>query len=570
MQSEVNFSIVDAGGNVVREGSFRLDANETQEVRLEGLFGDLTMMVQTAGDQVPVTMTTCVLPPFLSYEADCTDDVAVFTITNSGGPMQSEVNFSIVDADGNVVREGSFRLGENESENIVVEGVYGELTMMVEVGQGLPAGPEPVAVTDTICQVPGTPGGQVLSAQLLPTPTPTPPAIAVAALPAQASITLGAHGFPIVNMDLSGYTPETQVLEREPWVPIEVGAGVCVDWLVYHTNRTGDWEIFRLGELPGNPDADPNISQGVGERVYDVAPSRSPDMQWVTFASTRDGNWEIYIAAVDGSLIQRVTYNVSAIDIDPVWSPTGSYIAYESARDGNWEIYMVNVLTGEETRLTDDPANDINPFWSPDGTRLVFQSDRDGLWQIYELNVETGELTRLSDGEGDDHDPQYSFDGERVLFRSYRDGDNSVIYVMNADGSDVQAISDPEGDATNHVWSPDDRLVAYQSDLDGDTDIYVYDFESGETRLVTENDTEEYAPTWYCDAPIIVFTSDVTGDPNIFETPALPMDADPIDVAEEATQLTSDPAADQYPQNAPPEENASRQGALPGPARHPR
>ena len=87
--------------------------------------------------------------------------------------------------------------------------------------------------------------------------------------------------------------------------PIEVGAAICPDWLVYHTNMTGDWEVFRLGELPDEPDAEANLSQGVGERVVDVSPARSPDAEWIAFASNRDGNWELYIGRTNGTEQRR-------------------------------------------------------------------------------------------------------------------------------------------------------------------------------------------------------------------------------------------------------------------------
>ncbi len=176
----------------------------------------------------------------------------------------------------------------------------------------------------------------------------------------------------------------------------------------------------------------------------------------------------------------------------------------------------------------------------------------------------TGDLVRLSDGSGDDHDAEYSHDGTKIAFRSYRFGDNSVIMVMNADGSDVEAVSDPAGDALNQVFSFDDLLIAYQSDLDGDDDIYGYEFATGLTRLVTNNGIGDYAPTWWCNAPVILFTSDITEDSNIFETPALPMDAPAIDVLAEAAQLTDAEESDQYPQNTPSEENASRERKVPG------
>jgi len=374
----------------------------------------------------------------------------------------------------------------------------------------------------------------------------------------------GANGFPVIDMTPCG--PDTTVVERAPWPPVTVGGSTCPDWLVYHTNMTGDWEIFRLGDLPDGATADPNLSRGVGERVFDIMPGLSPDRQWITFVSNRDGNWEVYISAVETDDIQRVTYNSFAVELDPVWSPVSTQIAYSSNRDGNWEIYLFDVASGTEQRLTNDPGSDTNPIWSSDGTRLMYQTDRDGFWQLVELVVSTGETRAISDGAADDHhDASYSNDDQQVVFRSERTNGTSVIYRMNADGSDPLPISDPTSDAFNPIWSPDDSLIAYQSALDGDMDVYVYEVATGITRQLTDNTIEDYAPTWLCESNTIVFTSDVTVDANIFSAAALPIDAAALDVSEEAQQLTFVDAADQYPLDSPPEENASQEQAFPPP-----
>ncbi len=547
------YAISDAAG-VFRSETFQLGAGETLTLEVADHFGDLTLRVE---DEDGLTLTadvTCYQPPALNYAGECTaDGTALFTATNTGGDMRAPSHYQIVNAYGDVVAEGDYQLAAGESQTFTVGGYYGTVSF-VDGG---------VVAANTVCALPPT------ATPIAPPPTSVPPA------PVCGQTLTDANGFPIIDMNPAACGP--QEAPHMAWSPIEIGEAVCPDWLVYHTNQTGDWEIFRLGKLPNGTDEDNvNLTQGVGERVYDVAPSRSPDAMWIAFASNRDGNWEIYVGKADGSEQRRVTYTVNAIDVDPVWSPQGDYIAYESARDGNWELYMVDVASGAEFRLTDNPANDINPFWSPDGSKIVFQSDRDGLWQIYELNIATGEERRLSDGTGDDHDPAYSFDGTQIAFRSYRDGDNSVIYVMDADGGNVTRISDPAADASNHAWSDDDQLLAYQAyGVDGDDmDVYVYDFASGQTRLVTDNDVPDYAPTWYCDGHTLVFTSDVLADDehpansNLFATNADPVDAPPIDVAAEAMQLTSELDADQYPEDTPAEENASRQGALPGPAKH--
>jgi Tol biopolymer transport system component len=91
--------------------------------------------------------------------------------------------------------------------------------------------------------------------------------------------------------------------------------------------------------------------------------------------------------------------------------------------------------------------------------------------------------------------------------------------------------------------------------------VYVYDMQTKKTRTLTQNKVNSYAPTWLCDSPTIAFTSDIADNTsNIFVAPALPIDAPSIDVQQTATRLTFDPTANQYPQNSPSKENASRRG----------
>jgi TolB protein len=339
----------------------------------------------------------------------------------------------------------------------------------------------------------------------------------------------------------------------------EVG---CPDVQVYHSNRTGNWEIFRVGGpvSPDVQDTNRNLTQNPAD---DREPSLSQDGRWMAFSSNRDGNWEIYVMPTDGSIgqAQRVTYNTIAVDADPAWGPT-DYLVYASTRDGNWELYLLDLRTGVETRLTNNDADDLNPFWSPDGSRIVFQSNRSGRWQLYELNLMTAAVRLLSDGSADDLDAAYSHDGSRIALRSLTT-DGAVIMTMNANGSGRRVISEASASAANPVWSPDDRLIAYQSDLDGDLDIYIYEVASAQTRQLTDNAVDDYAPTWLCDARRVVFTSDTPGNPDIFRAEALPIDAAAIDVLDQAVRLTNHPAVDIYPEGAPNEENATLEGRLP-------
>ena len=504
------------------------------------------------------TTVTCqqVTPPSSSGICDANGNV-VFTITNTSGAASLATDYVAFGPNGNLPGGTLPALNPGDSTTVTYNGqapgvyslftVDNSITVTAQCSESLPT------PTPYVCVPPGTPGA--------------PGSVVV------QPVSGTGPGFPSVNVsaaDASCY----EALPAAPWEPLEIGGAICPDWIVYHTNITGDWEVFRLGELPEEPNAEVNLTQGVGERVYDVSPARSPDSQWIAFASNRDGQWEIYIGRTNGSEQRRVTYN-TALETSPSWSPDGRYIAYQSNRNGNWDLYMIDVTSGVETRLTEGLGNEIHPSWSPNSDKLLFQSDVDGIWQIYELTLFSTEApVLLSDGAGDDHDAHYSNNGDMIAFRSYRDGINSVVYVMNSDGTEVTRVSDVAGDAINHVFSPEDSLIAYESNLDGDKDIYVYEIETQQTRLLTENTTLDVAPTWICESTQIVWTSDATedinvgADNNIFNVNALPIDAPAINVKAEASQMTFEDSADQYPQSVPAEENASREGQVPGRARN--
>ncbi|GIK64512.1 MAG: hypothetical protein BroJett018_23060 [Chloroflexota bacterium] len=528
-------TIRDRNGVVVLSQPFQLTANGSAVFSVNNMSGPVTF---TTSSTAITASATCEYPPNVSVFGACNSMTVSFTISNSDGPMIAPQTYEIRDGANNIVRTGTFQLAR------------GAAPLTVFVSPTIPNTNYRFVSTGNIgsFDVPFT----CYETDDLPPATPNPNS------PTSLVPTIK---FPVVNGTTG--TVYDDVSPSAPWRPVPGCGYQCVTFQVYHTNRTGDWEIFRLGDYPGQPDANPNLSRGEGEGVDDVAPSRSPNGEWIAFASNRDGNWELYVSRTDGSELHRVTFNSVAIDTDPAWGPNNTLV-FETTRDGNWELYLLDLSTGVEMRLTDDAAADINPFWSPDGAKLVFQSDRSGKWQIYELNLATMETILLSDGQGEDVDPAYSAKGDRIAFRSTREGStNAIIFVMDANGGTPVTISDVAGDATNHTWSTDDTLIAYQSNLDGDLDVYVYDFGSGTTRQITDNVIADYAPTWVCGTNELIFTSDVMGNPDIFETNALPIDAPAIKVEEVALQLTDEPADDVYPQSFPAEENASREGKVP-------
>src|SRR5687767_12396584 len=64
----------------------------------------------------------------------------------------------------------------------------------------------------------------------------------------------------------------------------------------------------------------------------------SSEAEWIAFSSFRDGNWEIYRMRIDGTGVERLTYE-QAPDWLGSWSPDGQWLAFYSSRDGDLKIY---------------------------------------------------------------------------------------------------------------------------------------------------------------------------------------------------------------------------------------
>ena len=366
------------------------------------------------------------------------------------------------------------------------------------------------------------------------------------------------HTFPRIVMTAGN--PGADV-PRDPWTPLVVGDAVCNNWLLYQSNLDGDWDVYRLGQNG----ATRNVSQGPGSS--DVQASYSADGQWIAWVSNRDGlsNWEIWVAAADGSQPRRATFNTAA-DTNPVWGP-GGQIVFESNRDGNWELYLLDVTgDGLPVRLTDSPGSDINAYWTPDGKAVYFQSDRDGNWQIYRLELASGDLTRITNNDLEDQDPVVSHDGTLLAWIQMDDFGFSNLLLMTLATQDVRQMTDTGSDVDGVVFSPDDDFLAFYTYMNGNYDVFAVEIASGTIENVTHNPAEDLAPAFLCGSSTIIFQSDRNAGPDfpglseLFETNPLPFGA-PIGAV---NVLTNGPLSDQiFPNGFDREERNTRAWQIP-------
>lgn len=90
----------------------------------------------------------------------------------------------------------------------------------------------------------------------------------------------------------------------------------------------------------------------------------------------------------DGAKIAYAREGTDSVTIIPAPTTISSPILFASSRDGNWELYTVQPDGSSPTRLTNHPATDTAPAWSPDRSQIAFTSERDGSKDIYTMNAD--------------------------------------------------------------------------------------------------------------------------------------------------------------------------------------
>lgn len=254
------------------------------------------------------------------------------------------------------------------------------------------------------------------------------------------------------------------------------------DRLVYISNKSDYFDVY-LYSLVDNKRMKKLIS---GERSKDfeelhiIRPgiSWSPDGKQIVLASKAGGFDALSIVDVEkAKVIRSISFNLDGI-FSPSWAPGGEEIAFVGIENGHSDIYIVNLNSGEFSKVTDDDFSDLSPSWSPDGNYIVFSSDRREYTDIekipygFELNSfdyknldiytasrnENWILRRITESEDTELTPIFA-DANNLIYISDANGIYN-LYIKNIESNESYAISNVmTGILQPSISKNTDRLV---------------------------------------------------------------------------------------------------------------
>jgi uncharacterized repeat protein (TIGR01451 family) len=129
--------------------------------------------------------------------------------------------------------------------------------------------------------------------------------------------------------------------------------------IAFASNRAGAFDIY-IVDAAGLTEPVRVTTSAADE----VDPAWSPDGQTLAFVR-RNGTSAELIALTSANQQRVLAANASPFDPGLRWSPDGTRIAYVSEEAGNYDIWIAFLDGSPPLRLTDDPLDDANVAWFP-------------------------------------------------------------------------------------------------------------------------------------------------------------------------------------------------------------
>lgn len=328
------------------------------------------------------------------------------------------------------------------------------------------------------------------------------------------------------------------------------------------------WKGYRGGTTPSIQIMDTRrdrVTYVPGERVNDIEPvwvgdqvyfssdregeifnlhSYDPDTQTIT-KITNETTWDIRAVDANGTnvifeaggrlkLLDATTNTVTPLSISIApdlpqlqanWTNVAGQIsAADISKSGKrvlvtarGEVFSVPTKDGSTRNVSDSEAvREYNGTWSPDSQKLAYVVERDRRqFLVIEGHDGLGEKTEYDIGTHFNSLLDWGGEGAHIILR-----DNHMqLFAINAETGERQDISvdlrRQFGFGSTEVsTSPNGEWLAYTREEENfNRNLYLYNFESGESTLLTDGMADAGAPAFSPDGELLYFTASTNAGP---------------------------------------------------------
>jgi Tol biopolymer transport system component len=269
-----------------------------------------------------------------------------------------------------------------------------------------------------------------------------------------------------------------------------------------------------------------NLRKVTDNNENDLDPMWFPDRSKILFRRFNEevqgtSFLELWVMNPDGSNERRLA---EGLDTGGEWTPyswspdgnrlvTSGYLrGVDPENNGVGGIYVVEIETGESSKIIDTDNSDLWPSWSPDGSRIAFVQSATSEFELYVVDIDGSNLTRLAEGYDMQSHLRWTSDGSNVIVAAFQDDEQHILSI-DVDSNTVLRLGSAKGSAP--ALSPDGTKLAFWTSEPGNPELWVMNPDGSSPKVVSApfagedgsiQDSGGFGLTWSPDSTRIMFS----------------------------------------------------------------
>ncbi len=241
-----------------------------------------------------------------------------------------------------------------------------------------------------------------------------------------------------------------------------------------------------------------NVERITNYRTLNVEPNWSPDGKSVFFSKYNFSGIDVVQSTLRIPRKVRIISSFRGINTGAAVSPDGGELAVILSPDHQVDLYVLGLFRKEKRRMTRGIAVEASPCWSPDGSHIAFVSDRRGNPRIFIMPAKGGDakIIPVVAGGADAVTPAWNSDGKIAYATRLRGTNNYVLAVYDFKSGENKVVTKGGGSWESPGWAADNRQVVCKRTVNGKSELWIVDTKTGRERMLLRTGNRLYDPSW--------------------------------------------------------------------------